>query len=88
MDEHERPLPTIPTAAWLTEQEAKQEAYAAKRRAWVQKLGHDTVPDEEEAPDPSPSPPRAPSSPTTMQGTPPRRSRGLVHDPRQKRFEF
>jgi len=88
MDEQEIPPRMLPTAAWLAEQEAKQEAYAAKRRAWVQKLARDPDAEEDDGPEPPPPPSRTPSSPTTMQGSPARRARGLVHDPRQRRFQF
>jgi hypothetical protein len=84
------PLPPerVPvTAAWLAEQEAKQAAYVAKRRAWATKLISDPDPAEDEVPEPDPSPPSV-SRPRTMEGSPPRNRRGVVHDPRQGRFEF
>ncbi len=33
-----------PTASWLAEQEAKQAAYAARRRAWTLRLKHRAMP--------------------------------------------
>ncbi len=38
-----------PTASWLAEQEAKQAAYAARRRAWTLRLKRRALSDEDEA---------------------------------------
>lgn len=35
MDVEEKPPRVVVTAAWRKEQQAKREAYEAKRRAWV-----------------------------------------------------
>jgi hypothetical protein len=76
------------TAAWLAEQEAKQAAYAAKRRAWTAKLLRDPAPAEEDVPEPPPAPSSSSAKPRTMEGAPAGSRRGVVHDPRQSRFEF
>jgi hypothetical protein len=75
-----------PTAAWLAEQEAKQAAYAAKRRAWVEGLQRAATGETEEPPTSSQA--AAPSPSTASQLSPSRRQRGVVHDPRQGRLEF
>ena len=81
----------MPTASWLAEQEAKQAAYAARRRAWTLRLKHRALSDDDEADElavPSlaagdGAPPAATGHATRL-----RRARGTVHDPRQSRFEF
>ena len=80
-----------PTASWLAEQEAKQAAYAVRRRAWTLRLKHCAPPDDDEADEPAaPSLPADDGAPPAATGhaTRPRRARGTVHDPRQSRFEF
>jgi hypothetical protein len=81
-----------PTASWLAEQEAKQAAYAARRRAWTLRLKHRAVPDDDdEADEPAvPSPAAGDGAPPAATGhaSRQRRARGTVHDPRQSRFEF
>jgi hypothetical protein len=60
MDERDEGLARTPTAAWLAEQEAKQAAYEARRRAWTRRLkprdgtGEDAV---EDTAEPSPTAP-------------------------------
>ena len=76
-----------PTASWLAEQEAKQAAYAARRRAWTLRLKHRAVPDDDdEADEPAvPSPAAGDGAPPAATGhaSRQRRARGTVHDPRQ-----
>jgi hypothetical protein len=87
MDERGKPPLTTPTAAWLAEQEAKQAAYAARRRAWAHAVvGQDGASAEE--PPESPAPTSASSAPASEPPAASRRPRGVVHDPRQGRFEF
>ena len=80
----------MPTASWLAEQEAKQAAYAARRRAWTLRLKHRAMPDDEVGELAVPSPAAGDGAPPAATGhaTRPRRARDTVHDPRQSRFEF
>jgi hypothetical protein len=93
MDEPARPPRIAVTDAWRNEQQAKRDAYEAKRRGWMRGLerGLDAEADagEDEVPAPggqgvsgsvAPDPAIAPA----------RRSRwgGMVHDVRQTRFTF
>jgi hypothetical protein len=90
MDRPDPPARVPVSAEWLAEQEAKQAAYVAQRRAWTAKLLHDPVSAEDEAPEPEPTPAPSlpPAKPRTMEGSPSGSRRGVVHDPRQSRFEF
>ena len=91
MDSQTEAPGAMPTASWLAEQEAKQAAYAARRRAWTLHLKHRAMPDDDEADGPAaPSPAAGDGAPPAATGhaTRPRRARGTVHDPRQSRFEF
>ena len=49
MDDEEKPPPIVVTAAWRKEQQAKRDAYEAKRRAWVRTFERGTGAGEEEA---------------------------------------
>lgn len=72
----------VPTAVWLAEQQAKQARYAAQRRAWRDALARRAMPEPEE---------RAPAADQAGAITPirgGRRSRGIVHDHRQRKFDF
>jgi hypothetical protein len=75
-----------PTAEWLAEQAAKQAAYAAKRRAWVEGLQRAAAGETGEPPTSSQAAALFPS--TSPQLSPSRRQRGVVHDPRQGRLDF
>ncbi len=68
----------MPTASWLAEQEAKQAAYAARRRAWTLRLKHRALPDDDEADELAvPSPAAGDGAPPAATGhaTRPRRAR-------------
>ena len=84
--------PVTPTAAWLAEQEAKQARYAAQRRAWRRVLDRRAMPEADGPDAPGEPVPAAPASGTAADGGghagKARRARGVVHDPRQRRFEF
>jgi hypothetical protein len=86
----EKPPRVVVTAAWLKEQQAKQMAYEAKRRAWARMLESDSEADDEAA---------APGGPATAGTTgtdgvegivTARRGRrgGTIQDGRQARFTF
>ena len=84
MDRPEPPARVPVSADWLAEQERKQAAYAAARRArstsWEGE--RQAEPAVEEEPPPSPAlPASAPSAPSAG-----RRPRGPIIDPRQSRF--
>jgi len=89
MDVEEKPPRIVVTAAWREEQQAKREAYEAKRRAWVRTFerGADAEEDESRAPGET-APPSALE--TRGAGVVPRRGRrgGTVQDKRQARFTF
>jgi len=89
MDVEEKPPRVVVTAAWREEQQAKREAYEAKRRAWVRTFERGAEADEDESPTPrETAPPDALE--TRGAGVVPRRGRrgGTVHDKRQARFSF
>ena len=52
MDEEQKPPRVVVTAAWRKEQQAKREAYEAKRRAWVRTFERGTEAEEDESPAP------------------------------------
>lgn len=81
-DDPEEAVPArVPvTTAWLAEQEAKQAAYAARRRAWAE-------PGERPPPLPEELTESVPTTAPPLSATA-RRPRGPVHDPRQQRLEF
>jgi hypothetical protein len=84
--------PVTPTADWLAEQEAKQARYAARRRAWTRMIDRRAMP-EADGPDAPEEPAQAvPVTGTAAEGGgqagKARRARGVVHDPRQRGFEF
>lgn len=79
-----------PTAAWLAEQEAKQAAYAARRRAWTHTLARRAMP-EADAVEEAAEPPVAEggaANQASHTGKQRRPRGGLVHDSRQGRFAF
>ena len=89
MDVEEKPPRVVVTAAWRKEQQAKREAYEAKRRAWVRTFERGTEAEEDESPAPGEAaPPDALE--TRGAGVVPRRGRqdGTVLDKRQARFTF
>lgn len=89
MMEDNKPTPVVVTDAWRKEQQAKRDAYVAKRRAWVQRLER---PDDI-AEDAAQTPGVAQTSRATETGSaiiPERRGRlgGTIQDKRQTRFTF
>ena len=85
-DEADRPI--TPTAAWLAEQEVKQARYAARRRAWTQALERRVMAEGGKADEPAEPEPAAGTTADAGSRSRQRRPRGVVHDPRQRRFEF
>jgi len=89
MNEEQRPPRFVVTAAWREEQQAKREAYEARRRAWVRTFERGAEAEEDERPAPGETaPPDALE--TRGAGVLPRRGRrgGTVQDKRQARFTF
>ena len=89
MNEEQRPPHVVVTVAWRKEQQAKREAYEAKRRAWVQTFERGIEAEEDESPAPGET--AAPSAlETTDAHIVPRGGRrgGTVQDKRQARFTF
>ena len=89
MEDKDKPARVVATDAWRKEQQAKRDAYEAKRRAWVQQLerADDTAGDEIQTPG------AAPALSATETGSviiPERRGRsgGTIQDKRQARFTF
>jgi hypothetical protein len=82
-------LNRTPTAAWLAEQEAKQAAYAARRRTWTHTLARRAMPEADRAEEAT-EPPATEVGTTNQVGHTgkQRRPRGPVHDPRQGRLAF
>ena len=88
MAEEEKPPRAVVTEAWKKEQEAKQAAYEAKRRAWAGFVaGSDADDDRTAGPD-------GPAAAGTMETDPAavsarrRRRGGTIQDKRQARFTF
>ena len=95
MDEPGKSPRVAVTDAWRTEQQAKREAYEAKRRAWMQRFERGAEGDSgagEDAAVPMPGGPGAdggsagPAHGAVRDRR--RRQGGPVHDPRQARFVF
>ena len=87
MNDERRPPRVVVTAAWRNEQQAKREAYEARRRAWARTFERGAEAEEDETPAPvETAPPDAPE--TRGAGVMPRRGRrgGTVQDKRQVRF--
>ena len=89
MDVEGKPPRVVVTAAWRKEQQAKREAYEAKRRAWVRTFERGTEAEEDESPAPGETAPPD-TRETRGAGVVPRRGRrgGTVQDKRQARFTF
>ena len=89
MIDERRPPRVVVTAAWRREQQAKREAYEAKRRAWVRTFERGTEAEVDESPAPGET-----ASPDALEtrgaGVMPQRGRrgGTVQDKRQARFTF
>ena len=85
MDQPEPPARVPVTAEWLAEQERKQVAYAASRKARAEHWegARRVEPEPEEEGPPSPVLPRTEPPPSTKS-----RQRGPILDPRQGRLEF
>jgi hypothetical protein len=88
MAEEEKPPRVVVTEAWKKEQETKQAAYEAKRRAWAGFVaGSDADDDRTEGPG-------GPAAAGTMETDPAavsarrRRRGGTIQDKRQARFTF
>src|SRR5690349_6887394 len=90
MGDQGKALDQTPTAAWLAEQEAKQAAYAARRRAWTHTLARRRARPEADGAEEAAEPPAAEVGVADRAGrtAKQRRPRGPVHDPRQGRFAF
>ena len=89
MGDQGKALDRTPTAAWLAEQEAKQAAHAARRRAWTHTLARRAMPEAdgaEEAAEPAAA--EVGTANQVGRTVRQRRPRGPVHDPRQVRFAF
>jgi hypothetical protein len=89
MGDQGKGLDRTPTAAWLAEQEAKQTAYAARRRTWTHTLARRAMPEADGAEEAA-EPPAAEVGTADRAGhtVRQRRPRGPVHDHRQVRFAF
>ena len=89
MEDQGRPSRVVVTAAWRKEQQAKRDAYEAKRRAWARTFERGREAEEADVPAPGE---------TTAAGAaeadgaviPERRGRrgGIIQDRRQARFAF
>ena len=89
MNVERRPPRVVVTAAWRKEQQAKREAYEARRRAWARTFERGAEAEEDESPaQGETAPPDALES--RGAGVVPRRGRrgGTVQDKRQARFTF
>ena len=88
MDVEEK-TPRVVTAAWRKEQQAKREAYEAKRRAWVRTFERGAEAEEDESPAPGETV-ASRALETRDAGVVPGRGRrgGTVQDKRQARFTF
>jgi hypothetical protein len=89
MNEEQKPPAIVVTAAWRKEQQAKRDAYEAKRRAWVRTFERGTGAGEGD----SPAPDEAAASNASETGDARlarRRGRrgGTVQDKRQGRLKF
>jgi hypothetical protein len=89
MDDEEKPPPIVVTAALRKEQQAKRDAYEAKRRAWVTTFERGTGAGEEDSPAPGETA-ASNASETRDARVAPRRGRrgGTVQDKCQGRFTF
>ena len=89
MDVEEKPPRVVVTTAWRKEQQAKREAYEAKRRVWVRTFERGTGAGEDDSPAPGETA-ASDASETRDAGLAPRRGRrgGTVQDKRQGRFTF
>lgn len=89
MNEEQKPSPIVVTAAWRKEQQAKRNAYEAKRRVWVRTFERGTAAGEDDSLAPGET--AAPNASETSDARlAPRRGRrgGTVQDKRQGRFTF
>jgi len=89
MNEEQRPPRVVVTTAWRRKQQAKREAYEAKRRAWVRTFERGTEAEEGESPAPGETAPPDVLE-TGSAGVVLRHSRRVdtVQDKRQARFRF
>jgi len=89
MSDPETPSRVVVTDAWRKEQQAKREAYEAKRRAWVKRVEHGDEADEDEVSAPDARRVSEPAE-TDRARVPERRGRrgGTIPDGRQARLGF
>ena len=90
MDVEEKPPRVVVTAASRKEQQAKREAYEAKRRAWARTFERGTEAEGDESPAADETSPPNAIEAGDYAGVVPRRGRrgGTVLDKRQARFTF
>jgi hypothetical protein len=89
MDEEEKPPRVVVTATWRKEQQAKREAYEAKRRAWVRTFEGGAEAEEDESPAPGETAASNALEPKGARIAARRGQRGdMVQDKRQARFTF
>ena len=89
MDVEEKPPRVVVTAAWRKDQQAKRDAYEAKRRAWVRTFERGTGGGEDDSLAPGEMA-ASNASETSGARLVPRRGRrgGTIQDGRQARFTF
>jgi hypothetical protein len=87
MEEQGKPPRVVVTDAWRKEQQAKRDAYEAKRRAWARTLERGGEAEERDAVEPGGT---AAVTETSDLANPERRGRrgGTIQDRRQARFGF
>ena len=89
MDVEEKPPRVVVTAAWRKEQQAKREAYEAKRRAWVRTFERGAEAEEDESPAQGETAASSALETRDARGAARRGRRGgTVQDKRQARFTF
>jgi hypothetical protein len=89
MDEHGKPSRAVVTATWKREQQAKRDAYEAKRRAWVRKFERETGAGEDDSLAPDEAAASNASETRDARLAQPRGRRGgTVQDKRQGRLKF
>ena len=89
MSDPERPSRVVVTDDWRKEQQAKREAYEAKRRAWVRRVEHGDETEEDEVSAHDARKASEAAEPDRAR-VPERRGRrgGTIPDGRQARFTF
>jgi hypothetical protein len=89
MEDQGKPSRVVVTDAWRTEQQAKRDAYEAKRRTWARSFERDGEAEEGDVPAPGETSPVG-AAETGGVVIPERRGRraGTIQDRRQARFAF